>query len=661
MAEGLLPVGLGLAGRGDLRQAVDYARRAQVAGLDSVWFHESYFERDAVTYATAVAAEVPRVRVALGALNPNTRHPVLLAMTVSALDDLAPGRVILTLGSALPLRLLQMGIPYDPLAATQKVEQAIYDLRRLWAGERLTTAEGLPDLEPMFAPPHRVPIWVAGYRRAFHELAGRVADGFLARPAESLPAFEVGVRRIRAAEKLAGRPEGEVELAGYLLALADSSRRAALDRAKREPFVIYMLSVQSEPAMIRAGLDPTIRQAIFAKWQEEDYTGAARIIPDDLVDAFLLCGTREEIAQRADQFRQAGMGLPILQPVLQELEQVEQVVDAAVLCAAVGPAAEREVAYRTQLSSSDREGIGLRRRLRGLLEVVRPFSLTASATPVAAAGALALAEHKIVWPLFAMALAAGVLLQVGTNVINEIYDVRKGLDSITSPRASLALVTGRVTERAAFRLAYSAFAISALLGVALIVARGWELAVLGLVGLIGGWGYTAPPLQYKYRAAGLPLVFVLMGPLMVLGGFFAITGRWSLTAGVISLPIGLLVTAILHGNEWRDIGEDARAGISTLSIRAGRRFAHGLYVALLVGAYLALVAAVAVGALPRLSLLAVLSLPLFVRALRSSELGAMGQQRAISLIDLQTAQLHAAFGALLVVGLAVTAVWHPGA
>ena len=660
MAEGLLPVGLGLAGRGELREAVEYARRAQVAGLDSVWFHESYFERDAVTYATAVAADVPRVRIALGALNPSTRHPVLLAMTVSALDDLAPSRVILALGSALPLRLMQMGIPYDPEGATRKVESAILDLRRLWAGERLATAEGLPDLEPMFPPPHRVPIWVAGYRRGFHELAGRVADGFLARPAESLPAFEVGVRRIRAAEKRAGRPEGEVELGGYLLALADSSRRAALDRAKREPFVIYMLSVQSEPAMVRAGLDPSIRQAIFSRWREEDYTGAARIIPDELVDAFLLCGTREEIAQRADQFRQAGMGLPILQPVLQELEQVEQVVDAAVLCAAVGPAAEREVAYRTQLSTSDREGIGLRRHLRGLLEVVRPFSLTASATPVAAAGALALAEHRILWPLFAMALVAGVLLQVGTNVINEIYDVRKGLDSITSPRASLALVTGRVTERAAFRLAYSAFAISALLGVALIVARGWELAVLGLVGLIGGWGYTAPPLQYKYRAAGLPLVFVLMGPLMVLGGFFAITGSWSITAGVISIPIGLLVTAILHGNEWRDIGEDARAGISTLSIRAGRRVAHGLYVALLVGAYLALAAAVAVGALPRLSLLAVLSLPLFVRALRSSELGAMGQQRAISLIDLQTAQLHAAFGALLVVGLAATAVWNPG-
>ncbi len=661
MPEGLLPVGLGLAARGDVREAVEYARLAQAAGLDSVWFHESYFERDAVTYSTAVAVEVPRIRVALGSVNPNTRHPVLLAMTVSALDDLAPGRVILTLGSALPLRLLQMGFPYDPDLAIGRVESAISDIRRLWAGERLPTAEGLPELEPMFPPPHRVPIWVAGYRRAFHELAGRGADGFLARPAESLPAFELGVKRIRAAETAAGRTAGEVEVGGYLLALADSSRRAALDRAKREPFVIYMLSVQSEPAMRRAGLDPTMRQSIFARWREEDYHGAAQIIPDELVDAFLLCGTRDEIAERADQFRRAGMALPILQPVLQEQEQVERVVDAAVLCAAVGQGTQREEAFRTPSIGPAHDRIGLGRRLRALVEVVRPFSLTASATPVAAAGALALAQHRMSWLLFLAALVAGVLLQVGTNVTNEIYDVRKGVDSITSPRASLALLTGRVTERSAFRLALVAFALSAAIGVVLIFARGWELAVLGVVGLVGGWGYTAPPLQYKYRAAGLPLVFLLMGPLMVLGGYFVVTGEWSLTAGVVSVPIGLLVTAILHGNEWRDIGEDARAGISTLSIRAGRRVAHGLYVFLLVGAYVALAAAVAVGTLPRLSLLAVLSLPLFVRALRASELGAMGQQRAISLIDLQTAQLHATFGALLVLGLAVTAVWNPGA
>ena len=78
--------------------------------------------------------------------------------------------------------------------------------------------------------------------------------------------------------------------------------------------------------------------------------------------------------------------------------------------------------------------------------------------------------------------------------------------------------------------------------------------------------------QDEYRALGVPLVFVLMGPLMVVGTFFAVTGTWSATALAASVPVGLLVAAILDGNEWRDINEDSRAGISTLSARIGRVF-----------------------------------------------------------------------------------------
>lgn len=658
MASLVRPVALGLGSAGDVREAVQAADRARAAGLDSVWFHESYFERDAVTYATAVAAAVPDIRIALGAVNVNTRHAVLLAMTTSALDDLAPGRIMLTLGTALPLRLAQMGIPYDPEQAIERIETAIPDLRRLWSGERLPTAGELPELEPMFPPVHRIPIWVAGYRRAFHELAGRVADGYLARPAESLQGVELAVSRIEAAATAAGRAPGSVEVGGYLLSLVDASRRAALDRAKREPFVIYMLSVQSDIAMRRVGLDPELRHGVAAAWRQGDYHAAAGLIPDELVDAFLLCGTREEVAGRAEQYAAAGMTLPILQPVVQSEEQVQAVVDAASIYGSASSSAAWSPAM-AEPKPSTQAGVGIGRRMRALTEITRPFSLTASIIPVAAAGALAATESALSWPLLVASLFAGMFLQVGTNVVNEVYDVRRGIDSITSPRASQALVTGRVTERAAFVLAGVAFLLSAGIGVGLVVVRGLPMLLIGLAGLVGGWGYTAPPLQYKYRAWGLPMVFLLMGPLMVEGGYYAITGRWSGPAVILSLPIGLLVTAILHGNEWRDIGEDGRAGISTLSIRAGRRVAHRLYVGLLISAYIALALAVAVAVLPPLSLLAVLSLPLLVSALRASELGATGQQRAIAMIDLQTAQLHAAFGVLLVAGLATAAVWHP--
>jgi 5,10-methylenetetrahydromethanopterin reductase len=232
------PVGLGLAARDDIEDVVDWARRARDTGLDSVWIHDSYFERDAITFATAIAQafalddDGSGFRVALGAVNPNTRHPVVLAMTGSALDEILPERIIMGLGTGLPLRLKQMGIPYEPEAAVERVSDAIDELRALWAGERLPSATpGLPPIQPMFPPAHRIPLIIAAYRKEFVTLAGRKADGYLARPAESIPSLRGILDRLRSSAIDAGRDPDSLETAGYLLSLVDKTRREALNRS----------------------------------------------------------------------------------------------------------------------------------------------------------------------------------------------------------------------------------------------------------------------------------------------------------------------------------------------------------------------------------------------------------------------------------------------
>jgi 1,4-dihydroxy-2-naphthoate octaprenyltransferase len=380
----------------------------------------------------------------------------------------------------------------------------------------------------------------------------------------------------------------------------------------------------------------------------------------------------------------AGLGLPLLQPVLQEERQIEELVAAAGLyatmpsaatatsaatSAATGPtastwtplvaaAASAEGGPHDSLADDRRLSRGQRvaRRAGGVWEILRPFAYTASVVPVLAGGALAAVDRRFEWLPFLAALLGGVLLHSGTNVVNEIYDVRKGIDSITSPRASHAIVKGRLTERQAMVAAVIAFVLAVAIGLYLVALRGPAIVVLGLLGLVGGWGYTAPPLEYKYRALGVPLVFVLMGPLMVVGTYFAVTGTWAAQALVLSVPVGLLVAAILHGNEWRDISEDTRAGIVTLSSRVGRQWAHWSYVALVLGAYITLGLAVAFRLLPPATLLAILSLPLLAQVVRSAELGATGQARAIAMIDLETARLHMAFGLLLVAGVLLSGV-----
>src|SRR6202171_6238941 len=129
-------VGLGLAARGGVRDGVAWATRAEGLGLESVWVHDSYFERDPISFLAPMAAATRRIGLGAGALNPYTRHPFVVASTLASLDNLAPGRMSLALGSGLPLRLQQMNIEHDNAPA--RVSQAIDQVRELWQGKRLT-------------------------------------------------------------------------------------------------------------------------------------------------------------------------------------------------------------------------------------------------------------------------------------------------------------------------------------------------------------------------------------------------------------------------------------------------------------------------------------------------------------------------------------------
>lgn len=669
MAELARQVGFGFASRGKISEIVEWAEWARRKGLHSVWMHDSLYERDAVTYASALANQVKDIRIALGALSSYTRHPVLTAMTISALDEAAPNRIILGLGTALPLRLAQLGIPYNPDAGVASVSQAIDTLRAMWNGQRIPSATpNLPPIQAMFPPVHHVPIYIAAYRTPFLKLAGQKADGYLARPCESIPNLKRLLPKLQQAALEGGRDANAVQVAGYLFTHVDKSRREALNRAKREPFIIYMMSVLSDFALQQVGFDVELKNKIAAAWRAEDYHTAAQLIPDEMLDAFMLVGTREEVAEGAQRFHDAGMNLPILQPALQEADQVKAVMDAAEMYGSVAsrPAPGAKQGEAIVIADAHAPGSKLDNRLSlpekvwrrasAYYEIARPFSLSASAISVLAAGALAWMDGLMNWPLFLAALGGALCLHIGTNITNEIFDVRNGVDTITSPRASMAILKGRVREREAFILVGVFFGIAAALGLYMFLERGWLVLAFGIVGLIAGYMYTAPPLEYKYRAAGLPLVFLMFGPLMTLGAYFVVTGTFSWEAFIVSVPVGLLVTAILHGNEWRDIADDKRYGIGTFSSWMGSKRAYRVYVGLIAAAYMTLALAVLFGWLPTETLLAMLSLPLFVRAIRNAELGVLGQQRAIAMIDLQTAQLQALFGFLMIAGL-LWATW----
>lgn len=288
----------------------------------------------------------------------------------------------------------------------------------------------------------------------------------------------------------------------------------------------------------------------------------------------------------------------------------------------------------------------------------RPFSFTASVIPVLV-GALAgfASEDAVAWPLLAPVLIAGVLVHAGTNLFNDTHDYDKGVDREGTLGGSGMIVAGQLTSRQTNRAALVCFAVVLALGVWFIVLRGWPIALLGVLGLIGGYAYTGRPVGYKYVALGDPMVFVLMGPLMVIGADIVLTGAFHWATLWISLPVGFLVMSILHGNNLRDLKDDRESGFRTIAMLIGAPAARVWYGVMVLAAFVATAALIAAGVLPLWSIVVVLALPAALK-----NIARVGRQArtgdALADIDVRSAQVHAQFGVLLTVSILVGSLVH---
>ena len=284
------------------------------------------------------------------------------------------------------------------------------------------------------------------------------------------------------------------------------------------------------------------------------------------------------------------------------------------------------------------------------LRALRLYSVTASAVPVLFGIVLAWHLREGLGALLAIpALLGGVLIHLGTNLMNDVGDYKKGVDHAGALGGSGVLVDRLLTSEEVSRAAWICFGLAAAIGIGLCAARGLPMLALGVLGILGGWGYTAGP-NYKYLGLGDLFVFILMGPLMVLGGALAVDGRIDVSVLYASIPIGLLVTAILHANNLRDLEADQASGLHTVAISLGRQKSLIYFRVLVYGAYAALPVLAALHVLPWGSLLALISLPIAHKTSAAISAAETVEARRQTPFVEGTAKLHLAFGVLLIVG-----------
>ncbi len=281
----------------------------------------------------------------------------------------------------------------------------------------------------------------------------------------------------------------------------------------------------------------------------------------------------------------------------------------------------------------------------------RPHTLSAAAVPVAVGGSLAAYRGAFSWDLFALTLIASLLVQIGANFTDEFADHGATASRAKYPAPHKVIARGLLTTRAVKLGALVAFAIATTIGIYLVARSGWPLLVLCLVSLAVAYLYSAGPLPLGDLALGEPLVFVVMGPLMVLGTVYVQTRAWDALALWHSLPVGALVTAILVANNLRDAEEDRANGRRTVVTVFGEPALWWGYRGLLGLSFAFPVAAVAMGLHTPWALLPWLSLPLAWRNLRLLTAG--GGREELHRVLRGSSALHMAFGVLLAASLLI--------
>lgn len=285
-------------------------------------------------------------------------------------------------------------------------------------------------------------------------------------------------------------------------------------------------------------------------------------------------------------------------------------------------------------------------------QLTRPHTLTATFSPVILGTALALFDTKIDWLLFVAMLVCCLCLQIATNLFNEYYDFKRGLDTVDSVGIGGALVRHGTKPSSVLAFALVLYAFAMVIGVYICMASSWWLVVIGLIGMAIGYLYTGGPFPIAYTPFGELFAGLAMGIGFILIAYFIQTGDVSWTSFLVSVPLGILVGGINMSNNIRDIKEDTIGGRKTLAILLGRKHAITALAISFVVAYVWIIVLVIIGQVTPWVLVVFISIPKPIAAIKNFREGE-GVPQKQGLAMKSTAMTNTFFGLLLSVGLII--------
>ena len=284
--------------------------------------------------------------------------------------------------------------------------------------------------------------------------------------------------------------------------------------------------------------------------------------------------------------------------------------------------------------------------------LTRPHTLSAAFVPVLIGTTLARLETTLDIPLFIVMLVASLIIQIATNMVNEYFDHKRGLDNENSIGIGGAIVRDGIQPKVILRLAFILFGIAVLLGIYISYHSSWWIALIGSICMTAGYFYTGGPYPIAYTPFGEITAGFFMGFIIILISFFIQTGTVTANSILISIPIFILVGAILMSNNIRDLDGDKENGRKTLAILLGRKKAIIFLAGMFIVSYVWIIILSFTNNIPFWALLAFLSVPKAVQATK----GFIGKTQPIQMMPAMkaTSQTNTFFGFLLSIGLFIS-------
>ena len=279
---------------------------------------------------------------------------------------------------------------------------------------------------------------------------------------------------------------------------------------------------------------------------------------------------------------------------------------------------------------------------------IRPRTLPAAAAGVLMGAAMAWHDRHLRFDATLVCLFTALLLQIGSNLANDVFDFERGTD--TAERLGPTRVTqAELLSPRQVKIGMAVvFSLAALLGLYLAWLGGWVIIILGIAAIISAIAYTGGPFPLGYYGLGDIFVFIFFGLASVAGTYYIQAGSVSPAVWWMTIPPGLIITAILVVNNLRDIENDRKAGKHTMAVRLGEQGTKIQYLVCMVIAYLILIPVAVTGLIPWMTLLAWLSLPV---AYQATQVVLTQKGRPLNMALAKTGQAALFFSLLFWMGL----------